>query len=263
MNLGSTEITLIHASMQFSDTPMQHKHDADAVFQLAWEQGAWFVDGTEAGSAEGNHDLRDALRLAAGKHGFHIYNNKYGDWVAGNNKYLEGYIQNYGGPYIPASTGLTAGQGGYGPRGITSLGGFDKARKLGRITMGVCHYLTRKSITAGEISNIPLVNGIADFGKKFGGGSKIVFLGADTNMRDDELDVFFGRPFTTAADELDFHPKTLGTDSRHGSAVDIIASYDYDSRVTCESWRVLDDSRLKLYTDHFVTEAVYSVRNLK
>jgi hypothetical protein len=79
-------------------------------------------------------------------------------------------------------------------------------------------------------------------------------------MRDDKVDVFNGQPFTTIADELHKHPKTHGLDIRHGTVIDVIASYDGDQRVSAKAYHVADDSDLMLHTDHFLLEAVYSVQ---
>jgi hypothetical protein len=39
-----------------------------------------------------------------------------------------------------------------------------------------------------------------------------------------------------------------------------VSSYDHDGRVECKSAHVLDDSDLKLATDHFMLEVVYKVK---
>jgi hypothetical protein len=252
-----TTIRLQHNSMQFSDTKANHQHDAKAVFDHALTSGALFVTGTEAAQSRDNHDLRDALIIEARAHGFRINASRAGEWVALNRKLGEYFDSGYAGPFIKGTTGLDAAHGAHAPRGVAWVTA--QVPGVGQVTQGVAHYLTKASMIASRTTNQPLVEGIGKWGFAKGRGRKIVFFSADANERDNIVDVFHGKPFTTIADELGKHPKTHGKDTEHGTAIDIIASYDADGRVKAKSYRVLDDSDVKLFTDHFILEAAYTI----
>jgi hypothetical protein len=256
----AAEVKLQHTSGQFSDNLAEHHQFAQAVFHRAQSHNVWLATGTEAGKSDVNHGLRSELILAAHEHGFFIYANPHGEWVALNRTKLnlKDMTGGYEGPFIEGHSG----KGAHSPRGITYASGEAKQYNLGLITMGAVHFLTERSIEAGGVTNAPLQDGISDFGFKFGGGSKIVFIDADSNMRDHALDVFDGAPFTTAADELDKHPATHGASTKHGNDIDFIASFDRDGRVTCKSYEVHDDRTFPSTSDHFLLEAVYEVREL-
>lgn len=257
-----TTLRIQHNSMQFSDNAEQHAHDAKAVFDRAAEREVAFVTGTESGSSPVNHDLRDLVIREAHKHGYFIHAHKFGDWVAMNRDLVELEDHGYRGPYIEGTKGIKASQGAHSPRGITFVSGRLKAEDLGLLTVGSAHFLTDRS-EAVSGTNAPLIEGVGKFGREFGGGRKLVFMDADANDNDRAHDVFNGQPFTTVADELDKHPGTHGRDKEHGFPIDFIASYDADRRVTAVKYHVLDDSDLKLFTDHFLLEATFEIEPLK
>jgi len=246
-----------HTSMEFSDSVVQHRHDAKKIFDRAVEKKIWACTGTEAGGGK-NHDLRDALIKEAKDHNFAIHAHQYGEWVAMNRRFLEKFNRGYAGPFIPAEGGKPSG-GSHAPRGVAWMSGRSKTKKLGRITVGAAHYLTDKSEQASKTSNEPLIKGIAAWAKKHGEGSGCVFLGADANTNDKIKDVFGGRPLTTAADEL---KDWQGTHGPH-SYIDVIASYNYDARVKAQSFTVLDDKEFVLYTDHYLLQAVYTIAEMR
>lgn len=259
--MTAVRIRIQHNSMQFSDDRDQHAHDAKVVFDFATNNDVWAVTGTESGSSPSNHDLRQLLIDQAHAHNWFGYFHKWGDWVALNRRFLHRFDHGYMGPFIPGTHGLSPAQGAHSPRGITWAQGEAKSANLGLMTFGAAHYLTAGSMKVSG-SNQRLVNGIGKYGHEHGGGKKLVFFDADANEHDDQVDVFRGKPFTTIADELHKHPKTHGKDKQHGSAIDIISSYDHDGRVTGKSYRVLDDSDLHLYADHFLLLADYNVREM-
>jgi hypothetical protein len=134
----AVSVKLCHVSMQFSDSLLQHKEDAQAVFNYASKHNSWFVTGTEAGMTHNNHDLHDDLVAAAHRYNFAIYANRWGEWIGGNRKFLETFDRGYEGPYIRGTHGLTAEEGGHSPRGITWMSAHSKKYpKLGELTVGV------------------------------------------------------------------------------------------------------------------------------
>jgi hypothetical protein len=257
-----TTLRIQHNSMQFSDNRDQHAHDAKAVFDRAAEREVAFVSGTESGNAADNHDLRDFLIREAHAHGFFIRAHKFGEWVAVNRDLVQVEDSGFRGPYIQGTHGLNASEGAHSPRGITYASGTLKAEDVGLVTVGSAHFLTNRSEEVSG-SNAPLIKGVGEFGHEFGGGRKLVFMDADANDNDLRNDVFDGQPFTTARDELDRALATHGRDKKHGTAIDFIASYDSDKRVSAVSYHVLDDSDLKLATDHFLLEATFEVESLR
>jgi len=262
MPAKTVELVIQHNSMQFSDNKDHHKHDAEAVFDIAVDTGAWIVTGTESGASADNHDLRDLLMLSAKRHGFHGFFHQYGDWVAMNGDMLRGFEHGYDGPYIQGTHGLSPSQGAHSPRGTTWMSGVSKDSNLGLITVGAGHWLTGRSIQASKTDNDPMVKGVAKWAHKHGAGKKLVFYNADTNEHDDKIDVFQGKPLTTLADELNKHPKTHGINTSRGTVLDIISSFDPDHRVKGLEYKVWDDRKHKLFTDHFILHGVYSVREL-
>lgn len=260
MTAKTVELVIQHNSMQFSDNKDQHKHDADAVFDIAVDTGAWIVTGTESGASPVNHDLRELLMDSCREHGFHGFFHQFGDWVAFNTDMLRGFDHGFDGPYIAGTHGLKASEGGHSPRGTTWMSGYAKDHDLGLITAGAGHWLTGRSMGPSGTDNDPMVKGVSKWARQHGKGSKLVFYNADTNEHDDKIDVFKGNPLTTLADELKKHPKTHGVNTSRGSAIDIISSYDPDRRVSGKDYRVWDDRKHKLFSDHFILHGVYTVR---
>lgn len=252
--MATALVRIQHTSMQFSDSKLQHSHDAKAVFDRAQDKGVWAMTGTEAGVSKKNHDLHDALVEEAGKHGFYINADPSGEWVALNKAHLTNFKKGFAGPFIKGTTGVGVAGGAHAPRGIAWASGTAKSFHLGRLTFGSSHYLTNRS-EAVSGSNEPLIKGISAWGAQHGKGNGIVFLGADTNTNDKRGDVFSGRPFTSISDELKKWPPTLGTTTW----IDVIASYDHDGRVRAKSYNVFNDKAFPLYTDHYLLDAVYEV----
>jgi hypothetical protein len=242
----------MHASMQFSDSTAAHRTDATAVFRYAKAKGVVFLTGTEGGG----DSLTRALTDAAKANGFALNLHPAGDWVAVNTTKAKVSAKGHDGPHVPGTRGLKASEGGHAARGITWTTA--QVPGIGTVTVGSVHYLTQRSIKATGQSNAPLAAGIAAWGRAKGKGKALVFINGDMNMDDARRDVFMGKPFTTCWDELKKWPGTHGTKAR-GSTIDVSASYDADGRVKAKGAAVLDDSDLRLATDHFPLVAVYTI----
>lgn len=272
-------LRLMHVSMQFSDSPKQHTSDITAMFERATRRKIAGITGTEAGPGA---DITSAELLRIGKDaGYRVWvpsaqkAGKSGTstdcWIAVRRDLIDsGWTRGFI-PTIPGSEELYAnqkppvapkGKPRWGPKGIVWATFTNK--RLGRITLGAGHYLTK-----GQRPNKPL-NGIdhfdwnrrmgvaiGDFARAKGKGSGIVFYGGDQNMIDRTEDTFFGSPLTSAWDEMDRYENT-----GHGN-IDVIASYDHDGRVVAQGVRALDDTEWSLHTDHFPVEAEYRVSPLK
>jgi hypothetical protein len=237
-------LRVLHVSMEAQDSPKQHLHDSASAFSYAAKAGAVFLTGTEAG-ARGT--LRDALIASAKLYGFAINAHQTGEWTAVNRKLATVVVKGFAGPFIPGTPTHT-------PRGIAWSTARLKAGDVGDITVGVSHFLTDKTEDRTGQSNTPLLEGIAAWGQRMGKGRALVLFNADVNADDKPNDVFGGKPFTTCWDELGKWPDTHGR-----RTIDVSASYDRDGRVAAKSARVLTDSDIHLFTDHFMIEAVYAV----
>lgn len=247
--VSTTTLDVMHTSMQFSDNKAHKQADAKRIFDRAYHRQVAWITGTEA-DAGNSGDLKNALQKEAKDHDYNftvhadtwiaVYKTLIirGSWHLGFIKTLE------------ANTGSQ----NFNDRGILWIQ-FDNV-KLGRISVGVSHYMTHGARPGDEYygANLKLTRAIGEWGKIHGMGRSICFYAADTNISDREQDVFRGQPFTTLADELkDWQ------DTGHGS-IDVIASYDNDGRVKGKYWRPLDDKEFFLNTDHFACEGGFTVQ---
>ena len=152
------QVKIQHTSMEFSDSKLQHEHDAKAIFDRAVLKGVWACTGTEAGANKSNHDLRDALIKEARAHDFYMHAHPNGDWVAVSRAKMKDFKKGYDGPFIPAKGGK-ASQGSHAARGIAWVQAVPQEGDLGKLTFGSVHYLTDRSEKASHTSNEPLVHG--------------------------------------------------------------------------------------------------------
>lgn len=241
-------VSVQFTAMQFSDSPNQQAADVRTLFT----RGKDILGGTEAG-ASGNNFLPTLLPAAAAEFGYQLHRVQ-GEWLAVSRD-LAGPTCGWTTGYVPV-LGSTEGKGKHSDRGI--VWATFTHPKLGEITVGVAHYLTngRKPGDPNYQLNRRMAAAIGDWARDKGRGKAIVLYAGDQNILDRTGDTFFGSPLTSAWDELDRYENT-----GHGN-IDVIASYDADSRVQAMSIRALDDTELHLNTDHFLVQATYQVRHL-
>lgn len=254
------QLTILHASLQYSDTRTQRAEDAETVMS----QGADLITGTEAGPGSGN--TPEELKRQAKKHGYWFFLPAAPTdcWVAASKELM---------PKKPATGWEKVLEGShamgdphrYGPKGIVWLRG---ETELGRISLGAFHGLTKARFHGMErrhkpgdpvdhrAQNMKLGRALGRWATREGKGQALAFVGGDSNLNDKKDDVFFGGPLTTCWDELKSWPNT-----GHG-CIDVIASYDKDGRVSCKRARSFNDRQLHLHTDHFLIRATYEVRPL-
>ena len=248
-----TKVRIQHTSMQFSDSHLEHAHDARVLFDRAVNKGVWACTGTEAGVLKHDQDLHDALVHQAKAHDFFINAHGSGEWVAVNRRYLTRCARGFAGPFISSR----GGSGAHTARGVAWVAGTAKHADLGRLTFGACHYLTdRSEAIAG--SNTPIIRGVNTWARTKGRGTRVVFLGADVNTNDKAKDAFAGHPMVSIADELKKWPAT----HEGGTVIDVIASYSHDKRVHAKAYQVANDSQFKLYSDHYLLDAIYEIDEL-
>ena len=245
-----SNLNVAHFSMQFSDTRDQVEADAERIFTRGYD----WITGTEAG----DYPVRIVLKKAARRHGYTFHEYK-SNWVAIDKSLIVMGTRRTGHATIVDGK-LTAGIG----NDSNIVWDTFRTSKYGTITVMASHYPTRGNPDAKMRSrrvNVrwtkKLAVAIGAKTKQFGSGPNLVFYGGDQNIVDRITDTFFGQPLTSVWDELGRWENT-----GHGN-IDVIASYDKDSRVKALYGRALDDSELFMHTDHFPVEAGFSVKHLK
>lgn len=235
-------LNVAHISMQFSDNNKKKSRDASKIFRRGYD----WITGTEAAQ----ESMKDILREAAQEHNYRIHLAE-SVWVAVNREMVDGGWHD---GYVPILKANESPVGPHGPRGIAWVA-FNN-EEIGRIHVGSGHYLTqgRNPGDPNYRRNIEFARKVGKWGVNHGEGRDIVFYHGDQNIVDRTDDTFRGNPFTSAWDETDRYENT-----GHGN-IDVIASFDRDGRVEAKRIRALEDSDIRLFTDHYLVEAVYKVR---
>lgn len=232
------------APLQFSDSAAQKAHDVDVLFGRGYDV-MW---GTESGE----NPLLTLVRRRGESWGY-VIQLRYSNWVAVRREIIvPGSIQRGFEPWVKAADGA----GKHSDRGLPWIG-FEHVDLNGRrVTAGAGHMLTHGRTPSdpnwrlnGKFAGI-----IADWGNEHGAGGDIVLYAGDQNTDDKERDTFRGKPFTSCWDETGKWPGT-----GHGT-IDVIATYDRDRRVSVLAARSLNDRRVMLHTDHWLTEADIAVK---
>lgn len=242
-------LKMAHASMQFSDTDAQMEADAVALFARARRKGWGWLTGTEAGGEKAK-PLPRLLRREARENGytFHIERSV---WAAVSEDLATTEPTSSWHPAIRASEGNHT----HMERGVLAV---EFPTELGRISVGVSHYLTqgRRPGDPNYALNTRLARAIGDWAMEAGAGKGLAFYHGDQNIVDRTDDTFRGEPLTSLWDEL-----SKWRNTGHGN-IDVIATYDADARVEAKAIRALDDERFKLNTDHFLVEGAVTVKAL-
>jgi len=248
-----TLIHLMHASMQYSDTKDQQLHDASAVFEYAKANKVWWVTGTEANAASD----RANFAKGASDHGFRFFHDGGDVWVGVNSAITKPEVQVNAKFYLV----IHGKAGSYPNRGPLRVS-FPSA--YGRINVLACHYNLsgpKHPRAPGAKQNPQLAREIGRLTRLFGRGTGLVFYGGDQNLHDEKpgVDTFYGQPLTSAWDELKHYEHT----HPGRETIDVIASYNNDTRVSAKYVHALDDTKLALHTDHYPVVAGYDIKSLK
>jgi lysozyme len=277
-------LNLMHASLQFGDTAKEHTQDIGDIFDRAKQRKVAWLTGTESGPGAGNTGA-ELLRLGAAA-GYRMWVPSEGKrsaadggttdtWIAVRKDLIDGGWEQGFDAVIPGSRELYRRAGAanvdqyprWGTKGLTRVA-FDNA-DLGRINIGAAHYLTQARHPNAVVKGVDhwewnkrLGLHIGEWAKEVGRGSALVFYGGDQNMADQrndqpQGDTFFGAPLTSLGDELKRWPNT-----GHGP-IDVIATYDPDTRVKAIRWDALDDKEFPQAHDHFLTEGTVEIALLK
>lgn len=232
------QVTFQHSSMQWSDNPAQKKADAAAVFRT----GAGIITFTEL-STVNNRDGLAAVVAEAGEHGYAIWA-RGGCAVAVRRQFGKIVDKGYVGPVIK---GVAKDHEARGVTWVTV-----DVPRVGKLTTAVAHWITRDHEPDRHRDNDRLSDAVAELLEAKAAGSALGFFAGDTNVDDQHDRLFPGHRFTTCWDELRKYPDTHGR-----RTIDVIGSYDADTRVRAVSARVVP---LDLHTDHRTVQAVYSIQ---
>lgn len=248
-DVAELRVNVAHASLQFSDTTEQKAADVEAVFDRADARDAWWVTGTEAGE----QPLSGLVARAAKRHGFRVFRNR-GNWIAVRRSRITPGSKWRTGVVFVADKDDVAGKGHDSAFPWVKFDNPD----LGTIAVAAGHYPTKgqRPGSPNYDVNVLYAGKVSAWARRHGKGRALAFYQGDQNIPDRELDTFHGGPLTSLGDELGKWPNT-----GHGP-IDVLASYDGDGRVKGRAYRVLDDKRLPLHTDHYYIEGTYDVRVL-
>lgn len=247
-------ITLAEISLQYSDTLEQRSHDIAKVTNRLRKNKVFACGGTEALQAETRNLLKTYGRL----NGFDFYCAPRQDaWVLVRSDAYVGPGEMFYRKVIDGKAGL------WSPKGVTGVT-INAGSRLGPMTFMPLHWMTKGRPDAKDPEyrkrldmNRQLAKAYAEEMRTRARGKALGFALGDTNIPDNVSDVFLGHPFTTAGDDLKRHPST-----GHGP-IDVIARWDADRRVSFTDWRVYNDQRFLLHSDHFYVEADVKIEHLK
>lgn len=252
-----------HASLRFNIPRNQGRAALLAIFG----RGPDVVGFTEAAPAGTKWQLRKDVIDVGRSCGYTIHGG-VGDTcvaVADNHK-----LRDFGSIFVNPADHRPASQGGHGPRFVDWVE-FDFFGNT--VTYSEAHWLTKfASRPKGHIAMTEaMIGNVQDSGK----GNHLAFFGGDTNINEKadagqdprKPDVLFGEAgLTTIWDEVGFetrHGKIVNTHGDvlgpAGSVIDVIGSYDKDTRVKAHEVRVwprLDG------LDHAQISAWYNVKRL-
>ena len=250
--MTSSVLKVQHTSLQFSDSPEQQKHDVRRLF--ATGKNFPIKTGTEGGSDNANYDW---LKYFAKEHN-HAFHVVRGNWIAIDRAIVEPKSLDRDQQFVMKNDFVV---GRMHDRILATVEFDHRDPRLGHIAVGCAHYPTKGRLPDDPNNDVneEYADVIAKWMKESAKGSGIAFVHGDFNMLDNKKrqDWSFGENWTSMADELKAWQNT-----GHGP-IDGFASYDNDGRVSARSFRVLDDSELKMFTDHYVVRGAWNVKHLK
>jgi hypothetical protein len=248
--MTSSALRMQHSSLQFSDTRAQQAHDVEQLFK----KGTLFPikTGTEASNT---NPLFELIREAAGDYK-HVIHNARGNFIAVDRKIIKPGTVKKGEVFIISNDHLV---GKMHDRVMPTLVFTHVDPRIGRVAVSASHFATKgaKPGQPNYKANVLYSRKIGEWMRTAGRGSAIAFNAGDYNTNDRELDWTHGQNYTSMADELGAWQNT-----GHGP-IDGFCSYDRDGRVKARSFVVLDDSEMKMHTDHYVCRGTWMVRHLK
>lgn len=251
----STVITVWHASLQFSDSTNQKRHDVKKLFSEGRKQRILWITGTEAGGKK-TVDTRRFLREFGDRYGYRVVFGGGDMWIAIRKSGVKKWRKRRAEIAIPGKAGQYMGKGVLAQT-ITAKG------IKGRITVTAGHLLVRgrtsgiggKRFRENIGKNRKILRSLNRVAKKMAKGRKLAFYGGDQNEIDKHADTFMGEVnFISCWDEAKKYPKTHAAGN-----IDVIARWKGDKRVELVSCRRYTDKQFFLHTDHLLIEASYRI----
>lgn len=249
--MTTSTIRLAHSSGQFSDTEKQQTRDANRLADLMVEKQWVSLGGTEAGSQS---VLAPVFRDIDRSHGLRFRKGKTGDvWFMHRLDWFEGEVETEWYKVIDGVGGKFADRGILRVTGYSPIAGSEW-------TDTVSHWLTHGRPAPAKGQDPFMVNGnarlakkLGEIGREFGRGGKIVTYRGDQNIPE-SMGLLLDSGFTSVAQEVHKVENT-----GHG-AIDCIATWDKDNRVSAVDFQVYTDKEEHLETDHFLIDCVLGVR---
>ena len=252
IQMTSSVLKMQVSSLQYSDSAEQQLEDVRTLFT----KGKQFPIkvGTEAGLETNSYDH---LKEFA-KEFNHVIHIRKSNWIAMDRKIIQRGSTKKGSVFVAENDDV------FGPGHDSEFAtlAFNHADpRMGRISIAGVHYPTR-----GKTPRDPnhkytdmYARRVNEWMRVASKRGAISFVGGDFNMHDrkPDQDWAHGGNFTSIADDLEKWQNT-----GHGP-IDGFCSWDYDRRVSAKRWNVLDDSELKMHSDHYIGRATWNVRHLK
>lgn len=236
--------------LQFSDNTSQQRVDAYSVFAKGYQFPIKF--GTESGPET---DLHGFLRQNA-RDFKHVIHFARGVWIAVDRKIIvKGSIKKSQ-IFVVANDELSGKQH---DRVIPTLAFTHSDPRIGRVALAGTHYSThgRTEPEPNNDTNKMIADKVGEWMRLAGARNALAFLSGDFNMLDNvtHQDWAFGNAFTSIADELGKHPNT-----GHGP-IDGFCSYNKDGRVSPKWHKVLSDTEMKMFSDHYASRCAWTIKH--
>lgn len=236
--------------LQYSDKTAQQQRDALMVFEKGKQFPIKF--GTESGPET---DLHGFLRRFAQDYD-HVIHFARGNWIAVDRSIILPKSFTKGQLFQVDNSELTNSQH---DRVSPTFTFTHVDPRVGRVALAGTHYSTkgRTPDQPNHDTNEVIADSIAAWMKQAGSKRAIAFVAGDFNMLDnlESQDWAFGNEFTSIADELKKYQNT-----GHGP-IDGFCSYNRDRRVSAKRFEVLPDSKLGMYSDHFVSRCAWNIKH--
>lgn len=236
--------------LQYSDKKAQQLADVSMIFAKGKQFPIKF--GTESGPETHLHDfLRDEARRQE-----HLIHFARGQWIAIDRSIVMKKSDKRSQVFVVDNSQL---KGRQHDRVFPTVTFTHADPRIGRIALAGVHYSTkgRTPDQPNNDTNKMYADALAEWMLKAGRNSAMAFAVGDFNMLDnlERQDWAFGNEFTSIADELEKYRNT-----GHGP-IDGFCSYNRDKRVKAKYFQVLPDSKLGMYSDHFVSRCAWSIKH--
>lgn len=229
-----------HTSLEAGDTDAQKKHDVTALMKRGRSKHMRVLTGTEAGT-----DPTASLLVSTATQ-YDYWLRIGGDsWVAFDKKWA---TRKVGDGFVKV---LDSGSG-HSARGVTWM---TCDTPLGRISVASMHLLTAKSLEQEPHANERLQDAAVAWAKDHG---PLAFVNADTNMSDQDRNVWGSSALTTCWDELKKYPDTLA--GGPANTIDVISRLTKGPSKFTGATR-LTDADFAMNADHYLVQATIRVQS--